>query len=214
VEVDVRLTADDRLVLLHDRDLRRLLGRRGWADRYTLDELRATPLLTSSTTASEERVLTLEDALQIVPGGIVLELKTDGSHPDRVADVALRILSGISGSGDRVLVQSFDPRALRRFADRAPGFVRVQLVGARRRRTPRWRAALSGIGYPHGFGLDLRVVTRRLARILRRDGFGLLVWTARSREDLAQARRVGADLVMVDPVPDSARTAREVGEGR
>jgi len=188
VEVDVRLTADGRVVLLHDRSLRRLFGRPALVDRLPYAEI-------------ARDVPTLESALALATRGMVLEVKADGSHPARLADAVVPILDAMDDAPSRVLVQSFDPRVLGEIARRSPSLVRVQLASARRRRSPRWMAAMARIAHPHGFGIDLRHFGRADARRLRARGLGVLAWTAHTPADLRRARRLGVDLVMADPMP-------------
>lgn len=188
VEIDVRLTADDRVVLLHDRSLIRRLARPAMVDRIPYAEIAAD-------------LPTLESALELATRGMVLELKTDGVSPERMADAVAPILVAAADAPSRVLVQSFDPRVLGALARRLPSLVRVQLAGARRRRSPRWMAAMARVSHPHGFGIDLRHFGRADARRLRARGLGVLGWTARTPADLRRARRLGVDLVMADPMP-------------
>jgi glycerophosphoryl diester phosphodiesterase len=88
VETDVRLTADGRVVLLHDATLDRTTTATGAVSRWTLAALREVPLRVPDHVPpgdfSCDRVPTLEDAAALARGRVVLELEVK----DRAAGVA------------------------------------------------------------------------------------------------------------------------------
>lgn len=108
-EVDVRLTRDGCLVLLHDRDVARTTMGRGRVERMTLAELRGLKLRTGQFAGdfSCERIPTLREALALAKGriGLYLDLKTH--H----ADVVARAVRN-AGMLDQVLLFSPDPEVL------------------------------------------------------------------------------------------------------
>jgi len=142
VELDVRLTADGRAVVLHDDDLRRLTGEAVRTSELTWDQLsrlrlrRTMPMGKGSDGAEviarydrEEPIPLLAEVLAELGGKVAInvELKVDVPRwwPVEVGLVAARELAA-AGAADHVIVTSFDPRKLgaarRVLGDLAVGF--------------------------------------------------------------------------------------------
>jgi glycerophosphoryl diester phosphodiesterase len=117
VEVDIWPTADRKFVLFHDADIMRLTGHVGWTMSLTSDELRTLELRSLySKEFSGERILLLEEALDLVAGRVelVLEVKRTRHELDRYAWIEER-LAEILQKYDAfpwTLVVSFDHQTL------------------------------------------------------------------------------------------------------
>ena len=75
VEVDVRATKDGVLVLMHDKTLNRTTTGDGEVSKHTFNEIRQLRLRTKANgEASEYAVPTLEEALRIAKGKIIVDL--------------------------------------------------------------------------------------------------------------------------------------------
>ncbi len=118
VELDVRLTKDFFLVVLHDRDVRRTTNGSGKIWNLTLEELRR--LDAGSWFSPEftgERIPTLRQVMELLPQNVLLnmEVKTDGDPRKRIAMEEACILAVLEKKfEERVLISSFDHRFLRR----------------------------------------------------------------------------------------------------
>ena len=108
VEVDLRLTADGGLVVIHDALLDRTTEVSGLVADHTLDELRAIDL-----SGSDETLSSLTDLLALVSGRTVLflELKAP-SEPANKARMASTITRSLGGYGGAAAVMTFDPDLL------------------------------------------------------------------------------------------------------
>jgi glycerophosphoryl diester phosphodiesterase len=104
-ETDVRLTKDGRVVLIHDGTIDRTLEGTGDVSAHTLSELEALAVRPDPTDPAGdfacERVLTLEDALELAAGRIVLEFETK----DTLAGVATAEYLRDAGLTDAAYVQ-------------------------------------------------------------------------------------------------------------
>lgn len=120
IELDVQLTKDDRLIVFHDGDLRRVCGVDGRICDMTYDELLQVPLPDGT------RVPLFRDVLALVDGQtpLIVEVKHHGGA-ERNAEAALRLLRDYKGA---YCVESFHPLAVRYFRRHAPDVVRGQLV--------------------------------------------------------------------------------------
>lgn len=123
VEMDVHITADDRLVVFHDDTLRRMIpgAPEGRIETFTLEELRQFRLL-----KTDEQIPTLEDALAVLAGRVplILEIKS-GPRNDRLCALVSGALARYPGP---VCIESFDPFILRWFKKHEPSYLRGQLA--------------------------------------------------------------------------------------
>jgi glycerophosphoryl diester phosphodiesterase len=136
VELDVQLTADGEVVVLHDATLDRTTDGRGDVRRLSLAEVRAVsagyPTQFGGAWAGE-RVPTLAEALGLLRGRarVMIEVKSesvtdelDGGVEARTTEIVRRL-----GMSERVAVISFDARALQHLRRLAPEMTRGQLFG-------------------------------------------------------------------------------------
>jgi len=117
VEIDVWPTADRKFVLFHDADIARLTGHAGWTMHLTSDQLRTLEIGSRmSTEYTGERILLLEEALDLLGGkvGLFLEVKRTRHELDRYTWVEERlsqILHDCSAVSWTTVI-SFDHRSL------------------------------------------------------------------------------------------------------
>lgn len=102
IEVDLRTTKDEYVILFHDRDTGRLAGTKKVINESTLEELDTLRL------KGGESIITLSEALQIVKGGkpLNLELKSRGSGRKLAAFLEKNPYRGL------LIVSSFLPAEL------------------------------------------------------------------------------------------------------
>ncbi|WP_251127380.1 glycerophosphodiester phosphodiesterase [Exiguobacterium sp. s63] len=116
IELDVQLSKDGRLVVIHDETVDRTTDGTGWVKDMTLQELRQLKI------DDYERIPTLEEVLGLIERSDVtlnIELKTDQyAYPgiERLAWLAVDEFE----LGDRVVFSSFNRETLVRMRDVAP----------------------------------------------------------------------------------------------
>ena len=119
IELDVRITADDELVVFHDDDTGRVCGEAGRVEDMTLAELRRLRLCGTENTSP-----TLAEALRAANGSaLIVELKRGG----RNAELCRRVYETMQGYDGPWCVESFDPRIVFWFRVHAPEVFRGQL---------------------------------------------------------------------------------------
>ncbi len=117
VEVDVKLTSDQRAVIIHDHTLDRTTNGHGFVAGKTFDEVRALDAgsyFDRSFTGT--RVPTLEELIETVLDldvGLQLELKPTPGDDVETAEVALAILKSLwPANRDRLFISSFSVRSI------------------------------------------------------------------------------------------------------
>lgn len=123
-ELDVHLTADGKLVVVHDSDLQRLTGTPKVVEGLTFAELRELRL-----SGTDERIPLFSDVLgayeRFAPDSpLIVELKTYGDNPGVLCEEALAELGRHTV---RYCMESFDPRAVLWLRENRPDVFRGQL---------------------------------------------------------------------------------------
>ncbi|GMN11560.1 hypothetical protein MTsPCn9_25620 [Croceitalea sp. MTPC9] len=74
IEVDVRVTSDGELVLMHDKTIDRTTEGSGNVSDFTLEELKGFRLFNDNGVLTEERIPTLREVLSLVRGRLYIDL--------------------------------------------------------------------------------------------------------------------------------------------
>ena len=127
IELDVHLTSDNKLAVIHDPSLKRTAGVDLVIEDITLEKAQEFYL-----EASQERIPDFEDVLKVVSGKIplIIELKTEGGNTDALCTRMMQALEGYEGL---YCIESFDPSVVKWLRHNAPQVVRGQLAGHLRR---------------------------------------------------------------------------------
>jgi glycerophosphoryl diester phosphodiesterase len=189
VELDLHLSKDGALVVMHDASVERTTDGRGLIRDLTLEEIRGLDA------GLGERVPVFEEALEAVGRPIQAEIKDAA---------AARVLASVlreRGETGRVSVLSFHDEALAEIhtllpevatvlvaSDLGPDIVpRAQAVGARL------------------VSLDLTRISLDLVRRCHAAGIAVMAWTVNSPQDWALARALGLDGAATDLPPSQGR---------
>lgn len=117
-EIDIRLTKDSVLVLMHDKTIARTTGRKGNVSSYTYAELQQFPLLHNGQPTAE-RIPSFKDVLLLSKGNIMIDVdfKADSPEAARLAyglikstGTTKQILFFIYDYQDAAFLQNLDPQ--------------------------------------------------------------------------------------------------------
>ena len=187
-ELDVHLTADGNLAVIHDSSLLRTAGEDVAVEDLTLEELKQYRL-----EGTEEPIPLFEEVLALFEGKtpLIVELKPERGNAALLAEAACAMLDRFRVT---YCIESFDPRALIWLRKNRPEIVRGQLSGnlteAKNAKQPKpllWalkhllmNAAVQPdfIAYDHHFR---RIPELKICRLLY--GVQEVSWTVRSEEE-------------------------------
>jgi glycerophosphoryl diester phosphodiesterase len=206
VELDVRLSRDRHLVVIHDADLVRLAGLPKRVNELTLSELQAVDAGAWFDPAfSGERIPTLAEVFAALPPGIKVnvEIKPGEHEPDHPPDgierqvlaVADRFSDHRLGDHRRPLISSFNPAVLRRVRDLSPRQPLAVLSDAQHQ--PDGLALCETVAaaawHPHH-----SLITVRRVAAAHQQGLMVYPFTVNSAADLQRVRAAGVDGVISD----------------
>ena len=209
IEIDVQLSKDGEVVLLHDSSLDRTTNGYGKVAYKTLKELKE--LDAGSWFSSKfkgEKIPTLKEALEWLPQEgptLIIEVKSTKGTFGIESKIANLIQE--SGKSDQVWLKSFDKSVLRKFEKLTPAIPKVfvfvahtETLGITLGTSLDWSDLFKelksiNVAYlqPHSFFL-----TRSLSRKLKGQGFKLIAWGVNSKRRLNQMVEREVDLIETD----------------
>ncbi|MEU4096731.1 glycerophosphodiester phosphodiesterase family protein [Streptomyces sp. NPDC026673] len=189
LELDLHLSKDGALIVMHDVKVDRTTDGSGLIGDLTLDELRELDA------GRGERIPVFEEVLDAVAKPIQAEIK----------DVAAaRVLAEVMRERDlveRVDVLSFHDEALAEIRECLPGVRTVLVAQGPMGSEIVTRAQAVGAEL---VSLSLRRISLALVQECHRAGISVIAWTVNTPADLALARALGLDGVVTD-MPDVKR---------
>jgi glycerophosphoryl diester phosphodiesterase len=195
VELDVQLTADGHVVVIHDPTLDRTTSGRGEVRGLTLSQVRSVSAGYPSRFGPAyggERVPTLAEALALLRGRAraLVEIKAESVTDDAEGGIEARVADEVrrAGMADQVALISFDQRAVVRLLSLAPEITRGRLF-TRASADEVVACAREGGGeivMPHKSQLD-----ERLAGRVHAAGLALATWVVDEPEELKRLARFG-----------------------
>ena len=214
VEMDVHLTRDGAVAVIHDATLERTTNGTGPVAALTAAELGRLRLRGGDGTLTNEPVPMLDAVLALAqavprPVGLLVEVKeaADGARYDGIEE---RVLAALARAGlqAQATVMGFDPRVIVRVRELAPRArtsllierAAVERVGARPEQTVEWAAAARATD----LGLEYTLADERVVEAARAAGIALGVWTVNEAVSIRKMLALGVDIVTSDR-PDLAK---------
>ncbi|MFJ9030353.1 glycerophosphodiester phosphodiesterase [Streptomyces sp. NPDC102274] len=191
IELDLHLTKDGALAVMHDTDVDRTTDGTGAIADRTLAELRELDA------GRGERVPVFEEVLDAVRSPLQAEIK-DRAAARALAEVMLR-----RGLVERVEVSSFHDEAVAEIASLVPG-VRTVLIASR------WGADVVDRARAVGaarLALNIRRLTLEIVERAHTEGLGIIGWVVNTPDQLRLARAFQLGAVTTD-FPEIRRTGR------
>jgi glycerophosphoryl diester phosphodiesterase len=212
LELDVHLSKDGHVVVIHDPTLDRTTTGRGPVKDATLDELRALTLRDQHGAVTAEALPTLDEVVAVAARAgrrLLLEIKVDPARA-RYPGIEERVLAVLDRHrmADATVVMAFEPDTWRRVRALRPDVVAGALYSARAlqpgaavaRVIDEARAA--GVGF---VGLQHPLVTAEVATRAREAGILLGAWTVNETDAMRRVIDAGIGVLITDR-PDAGRT--------
>lgn len=209
LELDVHLSKDGEVVVIHDPTLERTTTGQGAVADRTWAELSA---LTLAGTAGERipRLRQVLDLLGPATSGLLLEIKVraDGAPYAGIEERVVRLLAE-SGMRDRAVVMAFEWSTLERVRALEPALRRTALLDRRgaERLGGLPRAVRQAAGVATDLGIERTLLSPEVVAAARAAGLAIGVWTVNEPDELRAALASGVDCVTTDR-PDLALMLR------
>ncbi len=196
IELDVTLTRDRKVAVIHDDTLDRTTTGKGLVRGHSFEEIEALDAGSwFDPRFSAERVPELPEVLKLTAGRCMLniEIKTSAYEADFPADaIEHQVVKLVKASGamDRVIISSFDQRILQRIAamDAPPAVALISDHGAD-------QIVLDLLLEMQAFSWHPRfkALTRDQVDMLHAAGLKIFPWTINTREEAQRILALGVD---------------------
>jgi glycerophosphoryl diester phosphodiesterase/acylphosphatase len=216
IELDVRLTRDGQLAVVHDDKLKRVAGLDKRVTQMTMSEVREVRLW-----GTEEQIPTFQEVLKMVDGRVplVVEIKCEDRH--YLKEICENTAFWLDNYRGLTCVESFHPLVLNWFRRHHPQTLRGQLSDRFRKGGP--FKALGGfflslclcnfLTRPDFIAYNIHYATLLRYQMIRfLHGFGV-GWTVRSKEELQGAKRDFEAFIFEDFLPGKPKLEEERSEG-
>ncbi len=211
VELDVRLTRDEQLIVFHDRLLNRTSNGKGLVSHATLDQVRSLDAGSWFGPAFRgERAPTLDEVFELLPGDYLInvEMKVIVSSmkciAHRVADTIRRHARWAS-----TLVASFNPVALYQLRLLEPRISRGY-IWSKRHPFPISRRWLSPLAQAQWYDPANDTYSTKLHAKFRDRGRRVLAWDLDFKRDMEAMAEARLEAVVTDRLAETVRQKREL----
>nr|WP_206322461.1 glycerophosphodiester phosphodiesterase family protein [Streptomyces sp. HNM0575] len=191
IELDLHLSKDGELVVMHDADISRTTDGSGAIGDFTLAELR------EFDAGEGERIPVFQEVVEAVGSPLQAEIK------DRAAARVLSAAISELGLHDRVTVISFHDEALRETREHLPEMPLVLVTG---RSTPTAPERARELG-AFMVSCELEWLEAETVERCHAHGIKVITWTVNTDEELARVRELGLDGLVTD-MPEIKTAAR------
>ena len=196
IELDVTLTKDRKVVVIHDDTLDRTTEGKGSVIDHTLEEIKRLDAGSwFDSRFSSERVPELSEVLKLTADRCLLniEIKQSAFEADYPADAIEHQVVDLvktAGTMDRVIISSFDKRILQRIAamEAPPAVAFISNHGADKSVLEMLLAIKAFSWHPR-----FKALTRDQVDMLHAAGLKIFPWTINTREEAERILALGVD---------------------
>ena len=199
IEIDIQLTRDGRIVLMHDWKVDRTTTGRGYVYELDFDYIRtldAGQWFTKDFIG--EVVPTLEEVLDILPQDMMLniEIKDTARHHSKIEEKLLEVLKKYPDKFENIIVSSFHHDKIKKLQELEPKLKLALLTNSEFIEIEKY---LSNNGLkPYSYHPELDLISKKDVEILHENGIKVFVWTVNKEEDLAYLEKLGVDGVITN----------------
>lgn len=196
VELDVTLTKDRKVVVIHDDTLQRTTNGKGLVKDHTLEEIKRLDAGSwFDPRFSTERVPELSEVMKLTSGRCMVNIEIkksafEADYPSDAIEHQVVTLVKTSGAVNRVIVSSYDKRMLQRIAamDEPPALAHISNHPADQTDLDMLLAMRAFSWHPR-----LTVLTRDQVEKMHGRGLKVFPWTINTRQEAESMLALGVD---------------------
>ncbi|MCM3114181.1 glycerophosphodiester phosphodiesterase [Neobacillus sp. MER 74] len=188
LELDIQMTKDHELVVIHDPTVNRTTNGKGKVKDFTLQEIQSLDAGSwFHCNFTGEKIPSLSEVFEEFAGkiGFLIELKKPSLYPLVEEKLAEELKKRELTSVDKqIIVQSFDRGALKRFHDLLPTIpigILIKNSGVKMISNKNLKSFTSYVSYVNP---KITMVNKRLIKRIHHHGFKTMIWTVNKKNDL------------------------------
>ncbi|MGM0369901.1 MAG: glycerophosphodiester phosphodiesterase [Bacillota bacterium] len=193
VELDIQLTKDNQIVVIHDYDLQRVAGVEAKVEDLTLAELQQIDVGSYfSPKYAGQRVMTLREVIELAGDELMLniELKMIVEREQMLIEEVKEILRQ-ENFVDRAIISSFNHYYIKKLG---PEFKTAILINSH----PVDPVAMIESANADGIHPNYKLLTLNLLEQVQQAGYFVNTWTVNDADKLAELKRWGIDGIVTD----------------
>ncbi len=205
IELDVRLTDDEVVVVFHDDSLGRMTGKDGYVSKLGSEVLHDYKLLNAEKKPTQYYIPTFEEVLKLVDGKVplLIEIKNQGS----VGNLEKKTAAILASYNGLYAVQSFNPFSIAYFKENMPDvprgilscfFTKNELAGAVKRHVLK-TLKMNKVAKPDFISYCAENLPNRY---VTRAKLPVLAWTVRSNEKMEELGDVANNIIFEKFIPN------------
>ena len=197
IEIDIQLTKDGYLVVIHDHELEHTTNGRGAVRDHTLAELKQLDAgAWFDQSFAGETILTLEEVIEIVGRRAMLNVEVK-SPPGDWSNTALKTVAVLTHAGilGTTVLSCFQMQALEKVRELSPA-ARIGVLWHQPEFDDAWRWARELAAW--SFHPWSKVLTAEGVAEAHQRGLRVLTWTVNDPEEIGQVAAMGVDGIMSD----------------
>ena len=189
IELDVHLSSDNQIVVIHDATVNRTTGGNGDVNQLSLQELKALRI------AGEHQIPTLEEVLNLIDGKIFINIELKGNHTAKpVAALIEKYVSEKNWRYDLFLISSFDWNALQEIHLMNPRIKLGVLTSTDIDLSVDFAQFIKAKSiYPHFHLLNIENTKQ-----MQEHGFQVFAWTVNELEDIQKIKMFQVNGIITD----------------
>ncbi len=189
IELDVHLTADNHLVVIHDDTVNRTTSGTGLVSSYTLDELKMILI------DSQHEIPTLEEILNLIDKKIFVNIELKGKNTAKsVVALIERFIEERNWTYNHFLVSSFDWMALQEVRTLNPKIA----IGVLTQTDLALAIGFADFIQAKSIHPYFHLLTLEKAEIIRQKGLLIFPWTINEMEDIQKIKSFQVDGIISD----------------
>ncbi|MFE0302717.1 MULTISPECIES: glycerophosphodiester phosphodiesterase [Bacillus] len=198
IELDVQMTMDQHVVVIHDDTVDRTTNGNGLVKSYTLDQLKKLDAGSwFEQQYTNERIPTLQEILERYSQriGILIEIK----HPKRqigIEKAVARIINRFSYSR-HIIIQSFDVHALQRIKAFAPSLRTALIIKPDAFKLTK-RKLTTYSSFANGLNMKKTMINRWWIDRIHSFGMEVFIWTVKDQKTADRIKKYPIDGVVTD----------------
>jgi glycerophosphoryl diester phosphodiesterase len=193
VELDIQLTKDNQIVVIHDSDLVRIAGKNIKIEDLTLAQLKQVDIGSHFAPAfSQQRIMTLKELIDLVKGKMMLniELKMSTTKSELLIAKLVDLLAEERFS-DEVIISSFKHSYLQEIGSK---FKTAILINS----CPVDPVAMIESANADGVHPNYKFLTPDLINRVQSRGYFVNTWTVNKQSEIKKLEEFGVDGIITD----------------
>ncbi len=205
IEIDVRMTKDGEIILIHDESVSRTTNGKGAVNEHSLSEIKK---LDAGSWFHEsfknERIPTLNEVLDIIDSNttLIIEIKEDSRNMARMIGNIIRIVKK-NLSHQKIFLKSFDTRILDRIRKHLPEVPLIYVYGIR---IPFLNFSIgSRVSFQDLFSLNVDylqphslLLSEDFVREAQANGYKIIAWDVDGENKMKRMLEIGVDAIETD----------------